>query len=125
MPTRSDRTSLFIGLGIALVQIVDIILHVATNQAEPIRITSNLAVLVWLAFLAFGKFKQGFRLMTVGFIGVYLALNIAFLAMSGLTNAAQGGGLRVTLLVLIALTVILAALLAYFWERHPNNSMMA
>jgi len=114
---------MFIGLGIALVQVIDIILHVATNQAEPIRITSNIVVLLWLAFLAFGKFKQGLRLMTVGFIGVYLALNIAFLAMNGLTNAEQGGTVRVALIVLILLTVILAALLTYLWERHPSNSL--
>ena len=119
MPQRSNTTILLIGVALALVQVIDIILHVATNQAEPIRIMSNIVILVWLAFAAFGKFKQqGFRLLAVGFMGVYLALNIAFLAVNGLTNTAQGGGLRVTLLVLIVISVALAVLLTTFWERQ-------
>ena len=119
MLQRSTIAVLLIGVALALVQVIDIILHVATNQVEPIRITSNVVILVWLAFAAFGKFKQqGFRLLAVGFMGVYLALNITFLAVNGLTNAAQGVGLRVTLLVLIALSVILAVLLTYFWNTR-------
>ena len=121
MPKHNTTIILLIEVALVLVQVIDIILHAATNQTEPLRITANAAILVWLAFIAFGDFKQGVRLLSVGFMAVYLALNIIFLAVNGLTNAAQGGGLRVTLLVLIGLTVILAALLSYFWQRREDH----
>jgi hypothetical protein len=119
---RSNRSTLVTGIGLALVQIVDIIIHVATNQAEPIRITSNIIVLLWLAVLALGSVKTRFRLVAMGVIGAYLALNLIFLALNGVTNVEQGGGLRITLLVLIFRTVALAALLTYFWERNQVAS---
>jgi hypothetical protein len=107
----NNRTSLLLSIGIAIIQVVDIIMHVATDQAEPIRITSNVIILLWLALVTFGRVKLNFRIVAAGAIGLYLLLNVIFLATNGVTNPEQGGALRVTLLILIALTVRLSIML--------------
>jgi hypothetical protein len=43
------------GLAIAFVQLLDIVLHAATNQLEPLRVSSNLVILLWLAIIAAGQ----------------------------------------------------------------------
>ncbi len=106
---------------IAVIQLVDIILHIATNQAEPIRIASNLIVLLWLGVLSARVVAPQFRMIAVGVIALYLALNLIFLATAGITNAAQGGGLRVTLLAFVALTTALSAVLAYRWQPKASK----
>ena len=100
-----------LGIGIAIIQVFDIILHVATNQAEPLRITSNILILAWLMVLAFSRTQLRFQLVAAIVISTYLVLNLVFLAVNGVTNPEQGGGLRIMLLVLVALTVILSTVL--------------
>lgn len=104
---------------ITAVQVVDIVLHAATHQLEPIRVASNGLILLWLALLARGSMRTKFRLTALGAIGLYLALNLIFLAQAGLTNAAQGGGLRVTLFLLVFLTSAGSAWLAFGPWQHP------
>ncbi|NUM44824.1 MAG: hypothetical protein HUU38_08950 [Anaerolineales bacterium] len=98
-------------LFLALLQIVDLLLHAATGQLEPLRVTSNLIILLWLVLGAFGKLKT--RRAALLATGSYLALNLLFLALNGVTNPAQGGELRITLFVLVALSTVLAGFLAY------------
>ena len=109
---KSDASTynIWFGLAIALVQLFDIVIHIATNQVEPIRILSNIIILLWVAGGMMGWLKVRFRPTAVGAVGAYLLLNLIFLALEGVTNEAQGGGLRVMLFVLIALTVALSAL---------------
>lgn len=111
---RSKHTAMSVGLGIGivLVQVFDIAVHVGTNQIEPIRIASNLVVLVWTAAVMAGRINTRFALTAGGTILVYLAFNILFLLREGLTNPNQGGALRVTLFVLVGVTVGLSTLLA-------------
>ena len=40
-----------LGIGIALVQIFDVIIHAASDQLEPLRVSSNVIILVWLAIV--------------------------------------------------------------------------
>lgn len=40
-----------LGIGIALVQIFDVIIHGASDQLEPLRVSSNVIILVWLAIV--------------------------------------------------------------------------
>lgn len=87
---------------LALLQILDILLHGATNQLEPLRVTSNLIILGWLALISSGRFKT--RRAALLAAGSYLALNLIFLALNGVTNPAQGGELRITLFVLVFLS---------------------
>lgn len=105
--------SFWLGLAIALVQLFDIVIHVATNQVEPLRILSNIIILVWVGFAVLGWLKSQFRPTAVVAVSAYLLLNLIFLALEGVTNEAQGGGLRVMLFGLVFLTVGLSAVWVY------------
>jgi hypothetical protein len=106
-----------IGLAIALVQLSDLLLHAASNQLEPLRVTSNLVILLWLAIAASGRLNTRLQLAALVSIGAYLLLNLVFLAREGLTNPAQGGALRVALFGLMFFTVALSGLFIYLREK--------
>jgi succinate-acetate transporter protein len=111
-----------IAVGVALIQVFDILIHAATDQLEPIRVTSNIIILVWLALLASGRLNTRVVIAALGFIGVYCTLNGVFLAVNGVTNPKQGGELRVMLFILVFLTVILGAMLASLWQRNQGGA---
>lgn len=110
-----------IAIGIAIVQLLDIILHAATDQLEPVRVTSNLVILVWLGILAVGNINIRFLPAALAAIGTYLVLNMIFLAREGIYNLEQGGGLRVTLILLMFLTITLSALLIYLRNKVTKS----
>lgn len=93
---------------LALVQVLDIVLHAATGQLEPVRVAANLIVLALLAASTVGKPGKAWTLAAGA---AYLGLNLLFLVQHGITNAAQGGQLRVTLVVLVLATVWLLGML--------------
>lgn len=105
---------------IALIQLFDIIIHAISNQLEPIRVASNIVILLWLAVVEVGGFQQLFKWIAVGCIGTFLSLNAIFLATQGLRNPEQEGRVRVLLLVLIILTVVLSSLLTYLYQQGIN-----
>jgi hypothetical protein len=109
------------GIGIAVTQILDIMIHAATDQLEPLRVSSNLIVLLWLAFMASGRLKTHSLRTAVVAILMYLILNVVFLALEGVTNANQGGQLRVMLFLLIFITVTSSSFLTYLYEKHAMN----
>jgi hypothetical protein len=120
-----SRTHRILGSVIALIQIFDIFIHVATNQVEPIRISSNIIILLWLTtvfILRATTFNANFQKMAIGSIVAYLVLNIIFLMLEGVTNEAQGGELRLTLFVLVLLTVTLSTVLAYLRGKQNQIS---
>jgi hypothetical protein len=100
-------------LTIVIIQLFDIVLHAETGQLEIIRVTSNLVILTWLAILISGRWKTKFLPASFAVIGAYLMLNAIFLAQEGIVNVEQGGGLRVTLFLLVFFTTVLSALLIY------------
>ena len=107
---------------IAIIQVFDIFIHVATNQVEPIRITSNIIILLWLTTVfILSTFNANFLKMAIGSIVAYLVLNLIFLMLEGVTNAEQGGELRVTLFVSVFLTVTLSTLLTYLCGKDISN----
>lgn len=93
---------------VALVQFFDIAIHAATDQLEPLRVASNVVILLWLGLAASGRIAPRLRQVGIGSIGVYLLLNALFLAQAGFTNPAQGGEVRWMLFLLVALTLALA-----------------
>ncbi len=105
--TETMSTTLITAL-LAIVQIADIVIHAATGQLEPVRVAANVIVLALLAARSFGKPRQAWTLAAGA---GYLALNLLFVAQHGITNAAQDGQLRVTLVVLVLATVSLLAML--------------
>ena len=74
----------------------------------------------WGDFLDFGEgigYKTKFLQISIGSIGLYLILNLIFLAQEGLTNPAQGGNLRITLFLLVFLTATLSVAMSYRYKR--------
>ncbi len=108
-------------IAVAIIQVFDIIIHAATDQLEILRVTSNVIILLWLAIVTMGKFNLKFLQIAATSIGAYLVLNVIFLAMEGVTNIEQGGGLRTTLFLLVFLTITLSTLLTYLQDRRIKN----
>lgn len=104
---RANTISL--AVSIALVQLFDIAIHAATDQLEPLRVASNVVVLLWLVLAASGKLSAYARQVGVACLGVYLLLNALFLAQAGFTNPAQDGAVRWMLILLVALTLALGS----------------
>jgi hypothetical protein len=117
MAKNTDAIVKTFGTGIAVIQLADIIIHAATNQLEIIRVSSNLIILLWLAVVILNRYKMKFLQISIGSIGLYVILNYIFLAREGLTNPEQGGSLRITLFLLIFLTVTLSALMSYMHNK--------
>ena len=95
--------------GIVFIQLLDLILHAATHQLEPLRVSANLLILLWQAFSATGRIQEKSGLVEAAAIAGYLGLNLLFLAQNGLHT--PGGELRLTLLGLVAATLLLSGLL--------------
>ncbi|MCW1968046.1 MAG: hypothetical protein KIH69_008005 [Anaerolineae bacterium] len=115
---NNTRTTLkMIGGILILVQLADILLHAATHQLEALRVSANLIILIWLTILAFGKVEA--KLLSIAIISItgYLLLNLVFLAQNGLTNAQQGGTLRVTLFILVFSSVTLSVWFTHLQQR--------
>ena len=115
---KKSNLSKWLGIVIVLIQLFDIIIHVSTNQAEPIRITSNVIIIAWIVAALADWLKERFRNISIAAIGTYLILNLIFLAQNGLTNPGQGGALRITLLLLVSSTLTLSVLLTYLRGRN-------
>ena len=112
--SRQSRIHFLFSSLIALVQIFDIIIHVAVNQVEPLRVSSNLVILLWVIALVVGQLKRSNWYISIAAIGIYLVLNLSFIGLKGITNPANGGALRLPLFILVGLTVIFWALLMYW-----------
>ena len=104
---------------IALIQVFDVILHAATDQLEFLRVTSNVIILIWLTvlFLVNVRIKP---FASFGTAGLYLFLNLLFLAQAGFTNPEQGGAPRIMLFILITLTVLLSTILTIKHQRSVH-----
>ena len=88
-----------------VLQALDVLLHVATDQLEPVRVASNL-ILGLAVFIAArpGRFARSLILVASG---AYLALNILFLVQYGLANS-NTGGLRIPLFGFVVGSLVLA-----------------
>jgi hypothetical protein len=106
---------------IALVQVLDIVIHVASDMIEPIRITSNVVILVWLGIVVSGRLHHIPWRVASGFVGVYLLLNAVFVATEGLINPANDQ-FRTVLFVLVGVTVALAVWLANTIANHTGQN---
>lgn len=109
------RTWLLLGIGIAIIQIFDIVIHAVTDQLEFLRVASNVVILAWLGTTLLGKFRD--KLTAFGAIGLYAVLNVLFLMREGFTNPEQGGAPRMMLFILVLLTIGLSALLSTQQKR--------
>ena len=97
---------------IALVQLVDIVIHVANAMIEPMRLLSNGFIFAWLGIVLSGRLNHLPWRAASGFVGLYVLLNALFLATEGLTNPENGDQFRTVLFVLICVSVALSTWLA-------------
>ena len=67
---------------IILIQVADIIVHVLANQVEPLRITANVIIIIWLLLPS----KNLTKSLSLGSVGLFAILNIYFLSQCGITN---------------------------------------
>lgn len=111
--TKAPTAMKILSLSLALVQVFDLLLHLATGQVEPLRITANVVILLWLAGLAAGRYRANAWPLAAVAPTAYLGLNLLFLALEGFTNPAQGGAPRTMLFVLVFVTVALSGVLIY------------
>ena len=85
-------------------QIIDITVHVLSDQIEPLRILANALVIIW--FIQIYKYKSknlGYLVTTI-----YLGLNTLFLVLNGLSN---NGEPRIFFWISISLTVLISILI--------------
>lgn len=108
MATLSPKAKLLC-IALVLVQLFDIVLHVAIGQVELIRIVASLNIMLWVAAVWFdvahwiNEEKGGVR-----YTGIYLLLHLFFLWLNGFTNPELDGAPRTMLFLLVGLTVSLA-----------------
>ena len=105
---KRSTTPAWINVALILIQLFDIIIHIATNQVEPIRITSNVVIIVWVVALWMGWLTAQIRNSVFVAAGIYLLLNLIFLAQNGLTNSEQGDAPRTVLFLLLIVTMVLS-----------------
>jgi|TARA_B110000444_G_C18456568_1_gene418222 hypothetical protein len=89
---------------LALIQIIDIAAHVATNQIEILRIISNLIIISWATIFLNQSKKQTDFLIIASFI----LLNLFFIFLNGLTN---DGSPRIFFVGSVLTTLVLSAYL--------------
>lgn len=111
-----------VGIAAALIQLVDIAVHAATDQLEPIRVASNVLMLAGLAATVIRRGDRVGSVALAGCIVIYLILNLLFVLWYGITNPEQDGQLRIALIALVVLTVVLSApLLRFGGGRSPSH----
>ena len=102
------------------IQVLDVMVHVAADQMEPIRITSNLVIIVG----AVGAYLSGRLNVLLSVLSgiTYLVLNAVFIAQAGLANP-QTGALRLPLFVFMAasLAVLIWLSRRAIWNRSLEN----
>ena len=104
-------------IALVIVQIIDVVVHAASNQLETLRVASNLVILAWAALIVFGRVKTNARLVHFAALGIYLVMNLIFVATEGVVNPTNGQ-VRVMLFVLVGLTVILSGVVAFARPRE-------
>lgn len=104
-------------VALVVLQIADVVIHVATGQIEPLRIASNVVILAGSlgAGLGFRNPKVSLLIASVA----YLALNIAFLARHGVVNPATES-FRSPLFGFVVVSLLLNASLYRSLARHRD-----
>ena len=117
LPVNRAATVLLVAL--AGVQLIDVVVHLATSQVEVLRIIAS-AVIVMAAVVARAVpvGSAGITVIVVG-AAIYLVLNVVFLVDAGLVNSVTGAP-RILLFVFIALTLIAATALMVVRRRAPR-----
>lgn len=109
MAERTQRGPLGLFYLVIFLQVLDFVIHVATNQIEPLRLLASgvlAAAVISTRFLA----QRNFSLLGPA-IGIYLALNLIFVFQNGPNNVS--GEPRVPLILL----VMASCVASYFYGQ--------
>jgi hypothetical protein len=87
-------------------QIIDITVHVLSNQIEPLRVVANALIIIW--FIKIFKYKS--KNMDYLVTPIYLGLNTLFLVLNGLSNSGEP---RIFFWISISLTALISTLIIY------------
>ena len=85
---------------IAAIQVVDVTVHILSDQVEPLRIAANIAVIAWALVSALNLSKK----QTMVNLSVFIVLNLVFLLQNGIAN---DGSPRIFFWGAVASTVLL------------------
>lgn len=89
------------------IQILDILMHLITNQFEIIRAQSNIIIIMWSFFLFIPTRKFSRNIVSTISISIYLILNALFLFQYGMINP-NNDSLRIALLLFVGLTTCIS-----------------
>lgn len=95
---------------LAIIQVLDVAVHVATGQIEPVRLASNAVLLLGAGAAMITRTHASTLLLAAG--AAYLALNMLFLAQHGLVNPTTDA-LRIPLF-----GFVVGSLLSALWLRR-------
>lgn len=100
-----SMVSLVLTIVVALVNVGDVVLHIAIDQVEPLRVTGNaVVILAAIGMLAVASLRRALTPIVAAVVN--LALNVVFIALSGIgTLGAILIALTTALLVGLALSV--------------------
>ena len=85
-------------------QIIDITVHVLSNQIEPLRILANALIIIWFIQI----YKYNSKNISYLVITIYLGLNTLFLILNGLSNSGEP---RIFFWISISLTSLISTLI--------------
>ena len=106
MLQKLQPSTLFLAL--LAVQLIDVLVHIATGQPELIRMLAS-ALLV-LGAIAATRSRRYYMVILIAAGAAYLLLNFLFVSENGVTNPANGN-LRIPLLVFVVVSLLLEDLL--------------
>ena len=105
---------------ITLVQAFDIIIHIALNQIEPIRLVAIGVLFISLISTRLLASTRAIQVLALSG-GIYLILNGIFVLENGLTNGISGEP-RVMLIVIVLATAVLGVLYGRFLKTKENQN---
>ena len=103
---------IFFAVALILFQILDIVVHIATNQVEVVRIISSVAIILWAVAILGTTLasvqipSKALMALCVVILLIYLVLNIVFLVQEGAMNE---GRPRIPLFLFVLITLGLGA----------------
>lgn len=105
-------------IALTVVQLIDIAVHLGTDQIEPVRLASNALIVGWLVWTLIVRAPS-----LAGWIVIlgYVALNTLFLAVNGLTNPQMDDALRIPLFGFVGVSVLLALTLHLNSKSAPSQ----
>ncbi len=90
---------------VAVINLIDIAIHIGANRVEPYRVTANIAIIVATSWVFFYRPTQA-QLIGWGGLGAYLILNLISIALAGI--GVVGLGLVAVTTVLTSAVMLLA-----------------